>query len=104
MQTIWMYGTGIRFRMAYDELKRCHTDSRANKEYLKILQLAAMENETAVDDALRLILNKGMTMSADTVEELLFSTRKTAPATDVEIAPVALDVYDSLLDGVQVMP
>ncbi len=49
---------GIRFRMAYDELKRCHTDSRANKEYLKILQLAAMENETAVDDALRLILNK----------------------------------------------
>ncbi len=42
-------------------------------------------------------------MSGGTVEELLFSTRETAPATDVEIAPVALDVYDSLLEGAQVM-
>jgi len=62
-----------------------------------------MENEAAVDDALRLILNKGMMMSAGTVEELLFSTRETVLATDVEIAPVALDVYDSLLEGAQVM-
>ena len=40
-----------RFRMAYDALRET-TPSRASREYLRILELAARENESLVDDAL----------------------------------------------------
>jgi tRNA G26 N,N-dimethylase Trm1 len=46
--------------MAYDYL--CDVMSKpqkASKEYLKILNLAAKENETKVDDALRLLFESG---------------------------------------------
>ena len=45
-----------RFRMAYDDLRERHSSGVASREYLAILELAARENETAVDDALRLLL------------------------------------------------
>src|SRR6516164_2302886 len=46
-----------RYRMAYDALQE-NTPARATKEYLKILQLAAEEGETAVDEALRELLER----------------------------------------------
>ena len=47
-----------RFRMAYDALRET-APSRAAREYLQILELAARENESLVDDALRLLAGGG---------------------------------------------
>ena len=51
-----------RFRMAYDAL--CETTpSRASREYLQILELAARENESLVDDALRTLFEEDQPIS-----------------------------------------
>lgn len=90
------------FRMAYDALKQHHTVVKAGKEYLLILQLAAKESETAVDEALRLLLDRRTLISLESVERIVFSDKKTAPVTDVLVPPVALHSYDCLLDGLDV--
>jgi hypothetical protein len=86
-----------RFRMAYDDLKKVHVVSKAAKEYLLILQLAAKENELAVDDALRYLFEEGQPVSADIVADIVISGQKPQSVTDVEISEVVLDVYDHLL-------
>jgi len=91
-----------RFRMAYDDLKRRHTVVKAGKEYLQILQLAAKENESAVDEALRFLFDQNKPISAETVEELVLSGRRPTPVTDVLIPAVALHSYDCLLKGMEV--
>lgn len=90
-----------RFRMAYDALCERHTLSKAGKEYVKILQLAARENETAVDDALRVLFARDETISVENVTTQLQSCLPVMPATQVEIAPVNLQGYDLLLRAVQ---
>ncbi len=91
-----------RFRIAYDDLKKVHAVSKAGKEYLLILQLAAKENELAVDDALRYLFEQGQPVSADIVEDIVTSGQKPQPVTDVEISDVIFDVYDYLLDAQEV--
>lgn len=81
-----------RFRMAYDAL-----GSPARREYLKILQLAAQESETGVDEALRLLIHEGRGITAAAVAEILASGRKPVPATEVHITTVDLSRYDTLL-------
>ena len=51
-----------RFRMTYDVLRETAT-SRASREYLQILELAARENESLVDNALRALLEEGQTIT-----------------------------------------
>ena len=87
-----------RFRMAYDEFKKNHSIHGAAREYLCILQLAAKENELAVDDALRFLFEQGQPVSTQTVENLVISGQKPQPVTDVEISEVVLNAYDHLLD------
>jgi hypothetical protein len=87
---------GHRFRLAYDALKKSHP-ARAHKEYLKILYLAARENESAVDDALRYLIDAGRTITATVVEVIVNSKLKPASPTTVCVAPVNLAAYDSLL-------
>ena len=86
-----------RFRMAYDELKRHHVVTKAGKEYLLILKLAAKENETAVDEALRFLFDQDRLISAEAVEGLVLSGQKPAPVTDVTIQAIVLHAYDCLL-------
>ena len=86
-----------RFRMAYDELKRHHAVTKTSKEYLLILKLAAKENESAVDEALRFLFDRSKPISAETVKELVLSDRRPAPVTDVTIPAVVLHSYDCLL-------
>ena len=85
-----------RFRMAYDALKRA-MPTRAHKEYLQILHLAAHETETGVDDALRVLIDTGESLTAGRVEELVKSSQAPPPATEVRIDPVDLGLYDGLL-------
>ena len=91
-----------RFRVAYDELKRQHAVAKASKQYLLILKLAAKESETAVDDALRSILDQNRSISAETVQGLVLSGQKLTAVTDVKISAVVLQAYDSLLGGAEV--
>jgi len=86
-----------RFRMAYDSLCERHDPTKASKEYLRILQLAALESESGVDDCLRLLINKEELISADNVEETFHSEKEPEAATDVEIDTVCLQGYDQLL-------
>jgi len=90
-----------RFKMAYDYLKD-HDRSRANKEYLKILYLAATENETGVDDALRWLIDQDQPLCFDAVEAILLTNQSIPEATEVEIAAVDLSLYDTLLEVVEV--
>src|SRR5215831_18624765 len=86
-----------RYRMAYDALQE-NTPARAVKDYLKILKLAAEEGETAVDQALRELL-EGKTEAAITVEsiaELVRRPETITPVTVVEVAAVDLSNFDQL--------
>jgi hypothetical protein len=85
-----------RFRMAYDGLKQ-RQPSRASKEYLRILHLAARENETAVDDALRTLIDKEQPITFQTVETMLRSQEPITPATQIAIKEVDIAAYDALL-------
>jgi hypothetical protein len=87
-----------RFRMAYDQLRH-RLNGRSSKEYLCILDLAAKENEAAVDEALGHLLRSDTVITASAVSELLVSGEAISTAKDVVIAPVELSAYDALLEG-----
>jgi len=91
-----------RFRMAYDWLKGRHP-SRAAKEYLGILLLAAMENEAAVDDALRVLIGKELPIGIETVERIVCSDGRIPSPAHIVIPEVDLAVYDALLRSKEVM-
>jgi hypothetical protein len=83
--------------MAYDWLKRRHL-SRGTKEYLGILHLAARENEAAVDDALRRLIDKELPISIEAVERAVGGSEGRIPLpAQVLIPEVDLAAYDRLL-------
>jgi hypothetical protein len=86
--------------VAYDSLCTHHAGTRADKEYLAILQLAAKENEVAVDDALRHLIDKEEQITAGRVAAILSSGREPGVVTDVFIQTIALAGYDQLLQEV----
>ncbi len=87
----------IRFRIAYDSLKNHHTLSVASRQYLAILDLAAKESETGVDNTLRCLIDRGERISLEAVRDILESETAIPPVTDVAISAVILGVYDALL-------
>jgi len=87
-----------RFRMAYDALRETK-GRQADREYLKILHLAAMETEAGVDDALRLLFASDDAITADAVLEIVKSGQTVPPPTDVAIPAVDLSAYDALLSS-----
>jgi hypothetical protein len=90
-----------RFRTAYDMLKLSGS-GRAEKEYLRILHLAARESEAGVDSTLGLLLSGDEPLTADAVETLLRSGQEPPPVPDVSVEPVDLAAYDLLLAGEKV--
>jgi len=87
----------IRFRMAYDHL--CNRRStRASKEYLKILHLAALESESGVDRALRMVFAQELPMTFETIKSILATENKIEVPQDVHIDLVDLGHYDALLE------
>jgi hypothetical protein len=89
-----------RFRIAYDSLKKRHAPSKATKQYLNILYLAARESETAVDDVLRVLIDKNMRISDERVKALVQSNESVPTATEIHIPAVDLTCYDQLLQEV----
>jgi len=86
-----------RFRMAYDLLEALYP-GRGHKQYLKILELAAMESETAVEAALhRLMSRDGEPLSFVAVKEIVQSALAPSAVRDVRVEQIQLSDYDVLL-------
>lgn len=85
-----------RFRMAYDQLRRSH-GSRASKAYLSILELAAKQSESGVDEALSVLLDREQVVSFEVVKEQLRCRGAGRQPVEVRIPPVDLSIYDTLL-------
>ena len=87
----------IRFRMAYDWLKGKKGEGRADREYLKILHLAASESESGVEAALALLFDFDADIDAETVKGLVDAGIELTAPRDVTIDEVDLTTYDQLL-------
>jgi len=85
-----------RFRMAYDTLKR-NIPLRAHKEYLKILYLAAKENESLVDTAINELIYNEKAIDFTAVESIVKSGQKLTSIKDAAVDDVDIKAYDSLL-------
>lgn len=89
----------VRFRWAYDNLASQHAVQKASKEYLRILQLAAKEGESLVEEALGCCWELGGPLRLLEVEEIVQNWRAhpVAPV-QLSIAAVPLTDYDQLLE------
>jgi hypothetical protein len=85
-----------RFRMAYDSLKGSKGRG-ADKEYLQILQLAATQNETAVDGALNELIDQQQPITFEGVEAIVKSGQQLLPPRKVAVEAVDVRIYDGLL-------
>ncbi len=92
-----------QFRIAYDLLRSQHGVKQGNKQYLKILKLAAKENETSVNEVLRFLVNHADQIDFDTVEQLVRSEQQPPAVTDVCIGNIDLDSYDCLLESAEAL-
>jgi hypothetical protein len=92
-----------RFRMAYDELQG-RLPHRADKEYVRILHLAACESETGVDSALHHLLGHDEAITLESVKALVASeTQRPSLPESVSIDVVDLAAYDDLLVAAEVV-
>jgi hypothetical protein len=88
----------VRFRWAYDYLKDHHTLHKASKEYLQILQLAAVENQSIVDEALECATAMCTGISFAWIKEIVENWKAhPTPTMEVSIPAVPLSDYDGLL-------
>jgi len=86
-----------RFRIAYDLLLQQHSAIKAAKQYLKILYIAARENESEVDYVLGLLIDREISITFSSVKELVVSNTKHCACKNVDIDEIDLDSYDYLL-------
>ena len=86
-----------RFRIAYDRFCDGRDERRGAKDYLKILQHAVLTNETAVDDALRVLLAVDGRLTAEAVIELAKSAAELPATTAVVVEAPDLSEFDGLL-------
>jgi len=84
------------FREAYDDLL-ANVPSKAVKEYLHILHLAATYSETEIDQALQEILDSGERISHYAVTEMVTRPDRTS-RTDVRVDAIDLHHYDQLIN------
>jgi hypothetical protein len=88
----------VRFRWAYDHLKAHHTLQKASKEYLQILQLAAVESQSIVAEALECAWAMGTGVSFAWIQEIVENWKAhPRPTMEVSIPAVPLSDYDELL-------
>ena len=87
----------LTFRTAYDALCAQHP-SRADREYVRLLHLAASTSEADVEAALTLVLEQHLVPTFDRVRDLV---RDPTPLAVPTLTPPVLDfaLYDGLLTG-----
>ncbi len=91
-----MFPTG-RFRRVYDALLE-HSPTRAAKDYLRILELAAKESEAGVDAILGRLLEVARPITPTVVVEQLRQDLGLPRAMEVVVTTVDLSTYDLLLE------
>lgn len=92
-----------RFRMVYDQLRQQHASSVASRHYLAILEMAARESETGVDDVLRTMLDEGVVVDVEEVKQRLLAGDPVRPVTEVTVQEPDLNGFDCLLDDKEVL-
>ena len=90
----------LGFRVCYDALKR-QRPVGADKEYLKILHLAAHEQEAPVERAINHLMASDERLSAERITQLLRQGTELPSVCDVAIDEVALSTYDELLSELE---
>jgi hypothetical protein len=86
-----------RFRRVYDALLE-HGPTRAAKDYLRVLELAAKESEAGVDAVLGRLLEWNMPITPTVVEEHLRHDLGLPRAMEVIVSMVDLSTYDLFLE------
>lgn len=86
------------FRCAYDFLRNRKTKETANKEYLGILYLAATESEMRVEEVIRNLFKKEITVSLEAVKEYMVSSVVGFPYKECQVEQVNIEQYDGLLN------
>ena len=84
------------FRRAYDTLRGQLEENKADKEYVRILHLAASTMEADVEAALELLLEAGALISAEVVKGMVTDS-DTLAAVGMAAPTVDLLIYDNLL-------
>lgn len=87
-----------RFRMAYDSLCAQSGAAKASREYLSILEMAARENESLVDEALRHLIDSSSELTAAGVRQFVERGARIQSPTQVQVDPPDLGGFDSLLE------
>jgi hypothetical protein len=89
----------LLFRRTYDQLQVA-CPQRADREYLRVLHLAAGTSEVEVEAALTLLLESGTTATFEAVRELV--RQPTAPDIPIVTTPVlSLVLYDQLIPSLR---
>jgi hypothetical protein len=89
----------LNFRIAYDYLEQ-HYPATAQKQYLKILEMAAEISEERVSEILLQLITSGELITAQRVKELLISNEPLATVQLLEVYEVELAAYDCLFEEV----
>ena len=92
----------VLFRVAYDELRQ-DCPQTADRQYLKILQMAAEVSQSRVESILRELIQGGERIREEQVREWIETSQCTPEKWEVEVDPVEVAVYDSLLEQAQEM-
>lgn len=92
-----------QFRFAYDILRHQHGLRQANKQYLKILELAAKESQEIVNEALRYLINHADVVDFDTVSQMVASEQHPPAVTDVLVEDIDINGYDCLLESAEAL-
>jgi hypothetical protein len=86
----------LTFTKAYDSLQQWYSRFNADKEYLRILYLAATTMECEVETALNLLMETEAMFSSDHVKKLVCHQKQ--PVVTQQVPQVNLDEYNVLLD------
>ncbi len=92
-----------QFRIAYDILRHQQGIKQANKQYLKILELAAKENQTVVNEALRFLINHADGIDFDAINQMVKMEQQPPAVTDVFIGDIDITGYDCLLESAEAL-
>ena len=92
-----------QFRIVYDILRNQYGMKHGNKQYLEILELAAQESQTSVNEALRFLINHADGIDFDRVEQIVKSEQQPPDVTDVCVGDIDLDSYDCLLESAEAL-
>ena len=90
---------GILFRVAYDELRQ-DCPATADRQYLKILEVAAQEGEQRVREALQVLIERGQRIRFEALRECLVDP--VVEPWEVMVEKMDVGLYDTLLENREV--